>query len=82
MRRLLGIPIIWLTGWHPIDPILSVLITLFIVSGTWLLPSQAVNILMEGVPPHINAEEVANAMIKVVGVREVHDLHIWTITRV
>lgn len=47
---------------------------------TWLLLSQAVNILREGVPPHLNAEEVANAMIKVNGVREVHDLHIWTIT--
>ena len=35
---------------------------------------------MEGVPPHLNAKEIANAMIKVGGVREVHDLHIWTIT--
>ena len=35
---------------------------------------------MDGVPPHLNAEEVANAMINVVGVREVHDLDIWTIT--
>lgn len=35
---------------------------------------------MEGVPAHLNAEEVANAMIKVNGVREVHDLHIRTIT--
>lgn len=76
----IGGGIIWMTGWYPIDPLLSILITLFIVWRTWLLLSQAVNILMEGVPPHLNAEEVANAMIKVVGVREVHDLHIWTIT--
>lgn len=76
----IGGGIIWMTGWYSIDPLLSVLITLFIVWRTWLLLSQAVNILMEGVPPHLNAEEVANAMIKVNGVREVHDLHIWTIT--
>lgn len=76
----IGGGIIWMTGWYPIDPLLSVLITLFIVWRTWLLLSQAVNILMEGVPPHLNSEEVANAMIKVAGVREVHDLHIWTIT--
>ena len=69
-----------MTGWYPIDPLLSVLITLFIIWRTWLLLSQAVNILMDGVPPHLNAEEVANAMINVVGVREVHDLDIWTIT--
>lgn len=76
----IGGGIIWLTGWHSTDPLLSIFITLFILWRTWLLLSQAVNILMEGVPPHLNAEEVANAMIKVVGVREVHDLHIWTIT--
>ena len=69
-----------MTGWYPIDPLLSVLITLFIIWRTWLLLSQAVNMLMDGVPPHLNAEEVANAMINVVGVREVHDLDIWTIT--
>lgn len=76
----IGGGIIWMTGWYPIDPLLSVLITLFIVWRTWLLLSQAVNILMEGVPAHLNAEAVASAMIKVNGVREVHDLHIWTIT--
>ena len=76
----IGGGIIWITGWYPIDPLLSVFITLFIVWRTWLLLSQAVNILMEGVPPHLNAKEIANAMIKVGGVREVHDLHIWTIT--
>lgn len=36
--------------------------------------------LREGVPPHLNAKKIANAMIKVGGVREVHDLDIWTIT--
>lgn len=76
----IGGGIIWMTGWYPVDPLLSVLITLFIIWRTWLLLSQAVNILMEGVPPRLNAEEVANAMIEVTGVREVHDLHIWTIT--
>ena len=76
----LGGGIIWMTDWYPIDPLLSVLITLFIVWRTWLLLSQAVNVLMEGVPPHLNAEEVANAMIEVAGVREVHELHIWSIT--
>lgn len=76
----IGGGIIWITEWYPIDPLLSILITVFIIWRTWLLLSQAVNVLMEGVPPHLNAAEVAQAMVKVAGVKEVHDLHIWTIT--
>lgn len=77
---MIGGGVIWITGWYPIDPLISVGITLFIIWRTWLLLSQAVNVLMEGVPPHLNAQEVGDAMVSVPGVKEVHDLHILTIT--
>ncbi len=72
--------IIWMTGWSLIDPLLSVGISGFIVWRTWSLLSQAVHVLMEGVPTHLNAREVGQAMASVSGVKGIHDLHIWTIT--
>ena len=71
---------IWLTGWFLIDPLLSAGISIFIVWRTWGILSQAVHVLMEGVPTHLNAKEVGQAMAGVPGVKEIHDLHIWTIT--
>lgn len=72
--------IMWLTGWYYADPIFSVFIGLFILPRTWRLMTQAVNILMEASPAHLNLAEVEKAMLGVGGVASVHDLHAWTIT--
>ena len=77
---ILGGLTIWLTGWFLIDPLLSAGISVFIVWRTWALLTQAVHVLMEGVPTHLNAREVGQAMANVPGVKGIHDLHIWTIT--
>lgn len=77
---ILGGVTIWLTGWFLIDPFLSAGISIFIVWRTWGLLSQAVHVLMEGVPTHLDAKEVGQAMADVPGVKGIHDLHIWTIT--
>jgi cobalt-zinc-cadmium efflux system protein len=77
---ILGGVIIWMTGWVLIDPLLSAGISIFIVWRTWGLLSQAVHVLMEGVPTHLNTKEVGQAMAGVLGVKGIHDLHIWTIT--
>lgn len=68
------------TGFYLIDPIFSVLIGLFILPRTWRLLGQALNVLLEGTPSRINLAEVRRGMLAVPGVRDVHDLHIWTIT--
>ena len=68
------------TGWYYADPIFSVLIGLFILPRTWKLVTQAVNVLLEGTPAHINVAAVEEAILNVNGVQAVHDLHIWTIT--
>jgi len=77
---ILGGVTIWLTGWFLIDPFLSAGISVFIVWRTWALLTQAVHVLMEGVPTHLDAREVGQAMASMAGVKGIHDLHIWTIT--
>jgi cobalt-zinc-cadmium efflux system protein len=74
-----GIAILW-RGWYWADPLISVLISILIVYSAWRLVSDAVNVLLEGTPSHINPAGVETSMKTVAGVRAVHDLHIWTIT--
>lgn len=68
------------TGWYYADPLFSVVIGLFILPWTWGLMKQAVNVLLEATPAHINLPEVEKAMLGIEGVASVHDLHVWTIT--
>lgn len=74
-----GVMIIW-RGWVWADPVFSVVISLLIIYSSWRLVADAVNVLLEGAPSHINAAAVEEAMRSAPGVRAVHDLHIWTIT--
>jgi cobalt-zinc-cadmium efflux system protein len=69
-----------LYGWTLADPLASALIALVIVPRTWALLRQAVNVLLEGTPPHLDLGEIEVAMRRVAGVRRVHDLHVWTLT--
>jgi cobalt-zinc-cadmium efflux system protein len=68
------------TGLTLVDPLVSALIALFIVPRTWRLLRQAVNVLLEGAPPHLDLAEIEAAMVGIPGVRRVHDLHVWTLT--
>lgn len=77
---IVGGVVIWKTGWVLVDPLLSVGIGFFIVWRTWTLLSQAVHVLMEGVPSRLSVSKVGIAMAAVSGVKGVHDLHIWSIT--
>ncbi|MDP8952825.1 MAG: cation diffusion facilitator family transporter [Actinomycetota bacterium] len=72
--------IIILTGWRYADPLISALIGLLVLGSSWKLLRDSVNVLLEQTPRGIDANEVGKKMARVEGVREVHDLHIWTIT--
>ena len=71
--------IILLTGWVVVDPLISVLIGLFILWSSWGIIKEAVNILMEGTPSNLNMSTLIGDMNKVPGVTSVHDVHVWTI---
>ncbi len=71
--------VIGYTNWTPLDPILSVAIALLIAWGAWRLLGNALAILMEATPREINVPEMVRQMLRVPGVRDVHDLHVWSI---
>jgi len=64
-------------NWTPIDPILSLAVSLLIVRSTWRLLAQSTGVLMEGVPAHLDLEEIGRALTRVPNVSAVHDLHVW-----
>lgn len=72
--------IVLATGWYIADPIASLLIAVLILAGSWKLIRDPIEVLMESAPPGIDVEAVGQAMVGVPGVREVHDLHIWSVT--
>ena len=69
-----------LTGWPYVDPIVGAGIGLFIVPRTLKLARQAVRILIQEAPPHIDVAKVERELSSLPGVAEVHDLHVWTLT--
>ena len=72
--------VVLVTGLTVADPLASAAIALLIVPRTWGLLRQAVNVLLEGTPAHLELAEIEAAMTAVAGVRRVHDLHVWTLT--
>jgi cobalt-zinc-cadmium efflux system protein len=68
------------TGWRIVDPLVSLLLCGLIGWSAWRLLREAFHILMEGTPEHLNLEEIRSGLAGIPGVRNVHDLHIWTIT--
>ncbi len=72
--------VILFTGWLWVDPLVSVLIGLVILSGAGRVLKQTIHILNEGAPEGINVAELGQAMRQVSGVAEVHDLHVWTVS--
>jgi cobalt-zinc-cadmium efflux system protein len=68
------------TGWRYADPIAGLLIGLLVLVGSWGLVRDAFDVLMEAAPAGVDVQEVGRAMAAVPGVREVHDLHVWTVT--
>ncbi|MFI5346328.1 MAG: cation diffusion facilitator family transporter [Elusimicrobiota bacterium] len=69
------------THYYEADALVSALICVGIVlTAGWLL-RDSVHILLEGVPPHLDIEEIRAALVALDGVQEVHDLHLWSVTQ-
>ena len=68
-----------LTGWHGVDPLISIGISAVVVVGGWRLLREAVDVLLETVPPHVDVDGVEKALAGIPSVIAVHDLHIWTV---
>jgi cobalt-zinc-cadmium efflux system protein len=72
--------LMWAYGWYVADALVSALIAMLIIYSSYELIREAVNVLLEGTPSHINIAAVKASILAVPGVVGVHDLHVWSIT--
>jgi cobalt-zinc-cadmium efflux system protein len=73
--------IIMKTRWYQADAVASAVICVgIIVTSYWLL-RDSIHILLEGAPSHLDLEEIRGALGDLEGVKEVHDLHLWSLTQ-
>lgn len=69
--------IILKTGWFWLDPIVSLLIAIVILIGTWGLLRDAMNYSLEAVPNNVDQQAIYDYLMSRPTVNQVHDLHIW-----
>ena len=74
---IVGAALIMLFGWNIIDPMLSIAISLFILREIYRIVRQAVDSLLDAVPPDLDFSQVRIDLLSIPGVAEVNDLHVW-----
>ncbi len=72
--------VMMITGWSWLDPVTSIALSLVILVGTWSLLRGALKLALHAVPDHIDPEKVKEFLLSLPDVREVHDLHIWSVS--
>jgi cobalt-zinc-cadmium efflux system protein len=73
-----GLVILFL-GWRWADPLISCLISVLIAFSAFGLLKEAINVLLEGCPTHIDIEEIRQEILDFEGVQAIHNLHVWNI---
>ncbi len=76
---LIGGGLIYLLDMPIIDPILTIGFTVFILWGVVRSMREVANILLQGVPAHINIEAAKTSVLAIPGITGVHDMHIWSL---
>lgn len=71
--------IIIVTGWYPVDPLVSALLGLAILWGAWQIIKETLEIFLESSPRSIDVDQLIAEMKQEDGVRDVHDMHVWTL---
>jgi len=71
--------IMFFTGWYQADPIASIMIGVLVFYSSGKIVRDSLNVLLEGVPPHIDVSSLERTILGMKGVENVHDLHVWSI---
>ncbi len=77
---IVGAIIIIASGWNLVDPIISVFIGLIIVAAAWRILKDGMRVLLEATPPHVDTSVMVEALLRIPGVKDVHDVHVWSIS--
>jgi len=73
-----GLAILW-TGWTWLDPVMSLMVGLVVLLGTWPIFRTALDLSLDAVPEHIDMEAVQAHLLGTPGVHRLHHLHVWAL---
>jgi cobalt-zinc-cadmium efflux system protein len=68
------------TGWTWLDPVMSIIVVLVIVYGTWGLLRDSLSMALNAVPPGVDLQRIRDYLATQPGVTDVHDLHVWALS--
>jgi cobalt-zinc-cadmium efflux system protein len=72
--------IIKYTGWYLADPLISLIILIVILAGTWRLLTESLQLSLDAVPKDISLEKVQEIIVSKNGVDGVHHIHVWAMS--
>jgi len=72
--------IMFFTRWYQADPLISMMIGVLIFYSSGKLIRDSLNVLLEGVPSHIDVSALERRIVELKDVKGIHDLHVWCIT--
>lgn len=72
--------IIYFTHWYIVDSIVSLIIVVVIVAGTWSLLTHSIRLEMDGVPVDIDLDKIKQELMKAKGIADVHHVHVWALS--
>ncbi|WP_298732044.1 cation diffusion facilitator family transporter [uncultured Chitinophaga sp.] len=68
------------TGWYWIDPVVSLLIMVVIIAGTWNLLRDSLRLSLDAVPPGIDINRVRELALQIPGIKDIYHIHIWAMS--
>jgi cobalt-zinc-cadmium efflux system protein len=68
------------TGWYLADSLIGIFIGMLILRGAYSLVRESIDIFLEATPKDIDVEKMLDDLHKIEGVKDIHHLHLWTIT--
>jgi cobalt-zinc-cadmium efflux system protein len=72
--------IIYFTHWYVIDSIVSLIIAVIILGGTWGLLKHSIRLEMDGVPAEMDLTKIRQELMKAKGIVDVHHIHVWALS--
>jgi len=79
MGVIIGGVFIYVYNVYWIDPILTVLISIYIIKESWMIVKEAITVLMMAAPSDISIKDVENEITNLEGILNIHHVHFWSI---
>jgi len=68
------------TGWYWLDGVVSIVVLLVILIGTWSLLTDSLRLSLDAVPTSIDLPKIEQLITKIAGVQSIHHVHIWAMS--